>query len=70
MCETPSITLRKNILRVFNNRVLGQIFGAKRDEVTGDQRRMCSAKSRDVYSTSDIVWVFKSNKMSWVRHVP
>lgn len=70
MCETPSVTLRKNILRVFNNRVLGQILGAKREEVTGDQRRMVSAKRHDVYSTPDIVWVFKSNKMSWMRHVP
>jgi hypothetical protein len=55
VCETPSVTLRKNILRVFNNRVLGQIFGAKREEMTGDQSRMCSAKRHVVYSTPDIV---------------
>jgi sensor domain CHASE-containing protein len=48
VCETPSVTLRKNILRVFGNRVLRQIFGAEREEVTGDQRRMCSVKCHDV----------------------
>jgi hypothetical protein len=70
VCERPSVILRKNILRVFNNRVLGQIFGAKREEVTGDQRRMCSAKHHVVYSTPDIVWVIKSDKMRWVKRVP
>lgn len=70
VCATPSVTLRKKVVRVFNNRVFGQMFGAKREEVTGDQRRMCSVKRHDVYSTPDIVWVFKSNKMRWVRHVP
>jgi hypothetical protein len=70
VCETPSVTLRKYILKVSNNRVLGQIYGAKLEEVMGDQRRMCRAKHHEVYSTPDIVWVFKSNKMRGVRHVP
>jgi hypothetical protein len=69
VCETPSVSLRKNIL-IHNYRVLGQISGGKREEVTGDQRRLCSVKHHDVYSTPDIIWVFKSNKMRWVRHVP
>jgi hypothetical protein len=35
-CETWSLTLRgEHRLRVFENRVLRRIFGAKRDEVTG-----------------------------------
>jgi hypothetical protein len=36
-CETWSLTLREeHRLRVFENRVLGRIFGTKRDEVTGE----------------------------------
>jgi hypothetical protein len=36
-CETWSLTLReKHRLRVFENTVLRRIFGAKRDEVTGE----------------------------------
>jgi hypothetical protein len=40
-CETWSLTLREeHILRVFENRVLRRIFGPKRDEVTGEWRRL------------------------------
>ena len=36
-CETWSLILReKRRLRVFQNRVLRRVFGAKRDEVTGN----------------------------------
>jgi hypothetical protein len=38
-CETWSLTLREeHRLRVFENRALRRIFGAKRDEVTGEWR--------------------------------
>jgi hypothetical protein len=41
MCETWSLTLRKeHRLRVFENRVLRRVFGPKRDEVTGEWRRL------------------------------
>jgi hypothetical protein len=40
-CETSSLTLREeHRLRVFENRVLRRIFGPKRDEVTGDWRKL------------------------------
>jgi hypothetical protein len=40
-CETWSLTLREeHRLRVFKNRVLRRIFGTKRDEVTGEWRRL------------------------------
>jgi hypothetical protein len=40
-CETWSLTLREeHRLRVFENRVLRRIFGPKRDEVTGEWRRL------------------------------
>jgi hypothetical protein len=40
-CETCSLTLReKRRLRVFENLVLRRIFGPKRDEVTGEWRRL------------------------------
>jgi hypothetical protein len=40
-CETWSLTLREeHILRVFENRVLIRISGPKRDEVTGEWRKL------------------------------
>ena len=40
-CDTWSLTLReKRRLREFDNRALGRIFGPKRDEMTGDSRRL------------------------------
>jgi hypothetical protein len=40
-CETWSLTLREEYrLKVFENRVLRRIFGPKRDEVTGEWRRL------------------------------
>ena len=40
-CETWSLALRKEIrLRVFENRVLRRVFGPKRDEVTGEWRKL------------------------------
>jgi hypothetical protein len=40
-CETWSLTLREeHRLRVFENRVLRRIFGPKRDEVTGEWRKL------------------------------
>jgi hypothetical protein len=50
-CETWSLTLREEqILRVFNNRVLRRIFGPKRDEATGEWRRLHNEELNDLYS--------------------
>jgi hypothetical protein len=48
-------------LRVFENRVLGGIFGAKRDEVTGEWRKLHYKELNDMYSPN-IVRVIKSEK--------
>jgi hypothetical protein len=46
-CETWSLTLREeHILRVFENRVLRRIFGPKRDEVTGEWRKLHNEEPR------------------------
>jgi hypothetical protein len=47
-CETLSVTLRKeHRLRVFENRVLRRIFGPKRNEVTGEWRKLHNEELRD-----------------------
>jgi hypothetical protein len=49
-CETWSVTLREeHRLRVFDNRVLRGIFGPKRDEVTGEWRRLHNEELTDLY---------------------
>jgi hypothetical protein len=51
-CGTWSLTLREeHRLRVFENRVLRRIFGPKRDEVTGEWRKLHNEELRDLYSS-------------------
>ncbi|KAJ4444482.1 hypothetical protein ANN_06274 [Periplaneta americana] len=51
-CETLTLTLREEQrLRVFENKVLSKIFGAKRDEVTGEWRKLHNATARIVFFT-------------------
>ena len=60
-CETWSLTLREERrLRVFENRVLGGVFGPKRDEVTGEWRKLHNKELYDLYSLPNIVRVVKS----------
>jgi hypothetical protein len=54
---------------VFENRVLRRILGPKRDQVTGEWRRLHSEELNDLYSSPDIVRVIKSRRMRWARHV-
>ena len=55
-CETWSLTLREERrLRVFENRVLRGVFGPKRDEVTGEWRKMHNEELNDLYSLPNIV---------------
>ena len=63
-CETWSLTLReKRWLRVFENRVLRTVFGPRRDEVTGEWRKLHNEELRDLYSLPNIVRVVKSRRM-------
>ena len=51
-CETWSLTLREERrLRVFENRVLRRVFGPKRDEVTGEWRKLHNEELSDLYFT-------------------
>jgi hypothetical protein len=69
-CETWSLTLREeHKLRVFENRVLRRIFGPKRDEVTGERRKLLNKELRDLYSTPRIIRIIKSRRVRWVCHV-
>jgi len=69
-CETWSLTLREERrLRVFENRVLGRVFGPKRDEVTGEWRKLHNEELRYLNSLPNIVRVVKSRRMRWAGHV-
>ena len=69
-CETWSLTLRKESrLRVFENRVLRRMFGSKRDEVTGDWRKLHNEEPNDLYCSLNIIRVIKSRRMRWAEHV-
>ena len=68
-CETWSLAMREERrLRVFGNRVLRRIFGPKRDEVTGEWRKLHN-EELNMYCSPNIVRVIKSRKLRWVGHV-
>jgi hypothetical protein len=54
---------------VFENRMLRRVFGTKRDEVTGEWRKLHNEQIRDLYSSPSIIIMMKSRKMRWVGHV-
>jgi len=56
-------------LRVFENRVLRRVFGPKRDEVTGEWRKLHNEELSDLHSLPNIVRVVKSRRMRWAGHV-
>jgi hypothetical protein len=56
-------------LRVFENTVLRRIFGLKRDEVTGEWRKLHNEELRDLYSSPSIIIIIKSRRMRWAGHV-
>jgi hypothetical protein len=55
---------------VFENRVLRGIFELKRDEVTGEWRKIHNEELRDLYSTLSIIRIIKSRRMRGAGHVP
>ena len=56
-------------LRVFENRLLRRMFGAKRDEVTGEWRKLHNGELNDLYCSPNIVREMKSRRMRWAGHV-
>jgi hypothetical protein len=69
-CETRSVTLREDHrLRVFENRVLRRIFAPRRDEVTGDWRKLHNEELHSLYYSPNIIIMIKSRRMRWVGNV-
>jgi hypothetical protein len=61
-CETWPLTIREE-------RALRRIFGPKRDEVTGDWRKLHNEELHNLYSSPNISRMIKSNRLSWAGHV-
>jgi hypothetical protein len=69
-CETLCLTLREEYgLRVFENRVLRNVFGPKMDEVTGKWRRLHKEERHDMHFSPNVIRVNKPRKMRWTGHV-
>jgi hypothetical protein len=54
---------------VFENRVLRRIFGPKRDEGTGEWRKLRNEELHNLYSSPDIIRQIKSRWMRWAGQV-
>ena len=66
-CETLSFILRgEPKLRVLENRVLRRVFRPKRDEVTGEWRKLHNEVLNDLFASPNIFRVTDSNRMRWV----
>jgi hypothetical protein len=69
-CENWSLTLgEERRLRVFENKVLRRVFGPKKDEVTGEWRKLHNEEPNDLYFLPNIVRVVKSRRMRWAGNV-
>ena len=69
-CESWFLTSREeHRLRVSENKVHRKIFGAKRDEITGEWRKLHNAERYALYSSPNIITNLKSRRLTWTRHV-
>ena len=69
-CESWSTTLAdEHKLRVFENKVLRKIYGPKRDEMTGEWRRLHNEELHGLYDSPDVVRIMKSQRLRWAGHV-
>ncbi|KAJ4427062.1 hypothetical protein ANN_26861 [Periplaneta americana] len=67
--ETVCPVTRLMLLNKVENKVLRKIFGAKRDEVTGEWRKLHIAELHAFYSSPDIIRNIKSLRSRWAGHV-
>jgi hypothetical protein len=69
-CETCSLTLREeHRLRVFENMVLRRMFGPRRDEVTGEWKKLHNEELHILYSSPNVIRQIKSRRIKWAGHV-
>ena len=65
-CETWPFTMREECrLRMFENRVLRNTFGPKKDKVTGEWRKLHNEELNDLYSSPNIIWLIKLGRTRW-----
>jgi hypothetical protein len=55
-------------LKVYENRVLRRIFGPKREEVVGGWRRLHNEELHNLYTSQNIIRLFKCRRMSCATH--
>ena len=70
-CEPWFVTLtEENKLRAFENQVLRKVSVAKRDEGTGEWKRLHNGEVHGLYCPPDVIRVIKSSRrMRWAGHV-
>ena len=56
-------------MRVFENRMLRRIFRPRRDEVTGECRKLHNEELTDLYTSHNVVLVMKLRRIKWAGHV-
>ena len=57
------------MLRAFESKVLKKIFGGKKDEITGEWRKLHNAELHALYSSPNIIRNLKSRQLRWAEHV-
>jgi hypothetical protein len=67
--QPPLKLVQDSFLTVKPPEVLRRIFGPKRDEATGEWRRLHNEELNDLYSSPNIIRVVKSRRMRWAGHV-